>query len=39
MDIATLSIMLFDERKLTPSFGYVFDRKWLDPYESIVSIP
>lgn len=38
MDIATLPIMLFDERKLTPSFGYVFDRKWLDPYESIVSI-
>lgn len=30
--------MLFDERALTPSFGYVFDRKWLDPYESIVSI-
>ena len=38
MDIATLPIMLFDEGKLTPSFGYVFDRKWLDPYESIVSI-
>lgn len=38
MDINALPIMLFDERKLTPSFGYVFDRKWLDPYESIVSI-
>lgn len=38
MDIASLPIMLFDERKLTPSFGYVFDSKWLDPYESIVSI-
>jgi hypothetical protein len=30
--------MLFDERTLTPSFGYVFDLKWLDPFESIVSI-
>ena len=38
MDIASLPIMLFDERKLTPSFGYVFDATWLDPYESIVSI-
>lgn len=38
MDAKSLPIMLFDERKLTPSFGYVFDRKWLDPYESIVSI-
>lgn len=33
-----LPIMLFDERKLTPSFGYVFNPKWLGPYESIVSI-
>jgi len=33
-----LPIMLFDERALTPSFGYVFDPKWLDPFESIVSI-
>jgi hypothetical protein len=38
MDIVSLPIMLFDERKLTPSFGYVFDAKWLDPHESIVSI-
>jgi hypothetical protein len=38
METKALPIMLFDERKLTPSFGYVFDRKWLDPYESIVSI-
>lgn len=30
--------MLFDERTLTPSFGYVFDPKWLDPFESIVPI-
>lgn len=33
-----MPIMLFDERALTPSFGYVFDPKWLDPFESIVSI-
>jgi len=38
MDAKALPIMLFDERKLTPSFGYMFDLKWLDPYESIVSI-
>ena len=38
MDVINLPIMLFDERKLTPSFGYVFDLKWLDPHESIVSI-
>lgn len=38
MDTVTFPIMLFDERKLTPSFGYMFDRKWLDPFESIVSI-
>jgi len=38
MDIMNLPIMLFDERKLTPSFGYVFDAKWVAPYESIVSI-
>ena len=33
-----LPIMMFDERKLTPSFGYLFNPKWLDPEESIVSI-
>lgn len=38
MDIKPLPIMLFNERKLTPSFGYVFDPRWLDPHESIVSI-
>jgi hypothetical protein len=31
-------ILLFDERRLTPSFGYVFHPKWVDPGESIVSI-
>lgn len=33
-----LPIMLFDESKLKPTFGYVFDRKWIHPHESIVSI-
>jgi hypothetical protein len=36
--MTTLPIMLFNERALTPSFGYVFDPQWLDPHESIVSI-
>jgi len=36
--MVSLPIMLFNERKLTPSFGYVFDPKWLSPHESIVSI-
>lgn len=31
-------ILTFDEVKLRPSWGYVFDSHWLDPYESIVSI-
>ena len=35
---APLPILVFDERRLTPSFGYVFHRKWVDPDESIVSI-
>lgn len=38
MEAKSLPIMLFDERALMPSFGYVFDPKWLDPFESIVSI-
>lgn len=38
MDVAGLPIMVFDEHSLTPSLGYVFDRRWLDPFESIVSI-
>ena len=33
-----MPITQFDERALTPSFGYVFHPKWLDPFESIVSI-
>ena len=38
METKSLPIMLFDERTLTPSFGYLFDPKWLNPFESIVSI-
>jgi predicted RNA-binding Zn-ribbon protein involved in translation (DUF1610 family) len=33
-----LPIVTFEEARLTPSFGYVFDRKWLEPHESIASI-
>jgi hypothetical protein len=33
-----LPILTFDERKLTPSFGYFFDARWLEPYESIVGV-
>jgi hypothetical protein len=31
-------ILTLDERKLTPALGYVFNRKWLDPCESLISI-
>jgi hypothetical protein len=31
-------ILTFNEALLSPSFGYVFDRRWLDPYESLVSM-
>jgi hypothetical protein len=42
-DVGTLSppsfpILTLDERRLTPSLGYIFNRKWLDPYESLISI-
>ena len=33
-----LPILNYDERKLSPSFGYFFDARWLAPYESIVGI-
>ena len=36
--VPTLPIMTFDERKLTPSFGYFFDARWHEPYESIVGV-
>ncbi|MGF6507921.1 hypothetical protein [Paraburkholderia sp. 32] len=31
-------ILTLDERRLTPSLGYVFNRKWLHPCESLISI-
>ena len=31
-------ILTFDTTKLTPTWGYVFDPRWFDPYESVVSI-
>lgn len=31
-------ILTFDTAKLAPSWGYVFDPEWLDPYESAVSM-
>ena len=33
-----LPILTFDERALSPRFGYVFQRRWLQPYESVVSM-
>lgn len=34
----SLPILTFDERVLSPRFGYVFHRRWLAPYESIVGM-
>lgn len=34
----SLPILTYDERVLSPRFGYVFQRRWLQPYESIVGI-
>ena len=31
-------ILTFEVAKLTPSWGYVFDARWLDPCESVVSM-
>lgn len=31
-------ILTLDEAKLTPALGYVFDKKWIEPWESLVSI-
>jgi hypothetical protein len=31
-------ILTLEERSLTPALGYVFNKKWLEPYEFIVSI-
>jgi len=33
-----LPILIFDKAALGPSRGYVFDARWLDPYESLVSM-
>ena len=35
---APLPILTFDKAALRPSLGYVFDARWLDPYESLVSM-
>jgi hypothetical protein len=34
----SLPILTFDERVLSPRFGYVFHPRWLDPYESVVGM-
>jgi hypothetical protein len=31
-------ILTLDEGRLTPSLGYLFNRRWVEPYESLVSI-
>jgi len=31
-------ILTLEEGSLTPALGYLFDRKWLYPYESLISI-
>jgi hypothetical protein len=31
-------ILTVDERRLTPALGYLFNPKWLDPCESLISI-
>ena len=33
-----LPILMFDQDALSPRFGYVFHRRWVQPYESVVSI-
>lgn len=33
-----LPILTFDERSLSPRFGYVFDPRWLEPHESILGM-
>lgn len=34
----TLPLLVLDERVLSPQFGFVFRRRWLQPYESIVGM-
>lgn len=38
MPIPHLPIMVFDQDKLSPSLGYIFDPTWLDPCESLLSM-
>jgi hypothetical protein len=33
-----LPILMFDQEALSPRFGYVFQRRWVQPYESLVGI-
>ena len=33
-----LSILTFDEVRLSPSHAYIFDRRWLSPHETILGI-
>ena len=33
-----LPILMFNQEALSPRFGYVFHRRWLQPYESLVGI-
>ena len=33
-----LPILMLDQDALSPRFGYVFHRRWVQPYESVVSI-
>lgn len=34
----SLPILLVDQHALGPRFGYVFDRRWVQPYESVVGM-
>jgi hypothetical protein len=33
-----LPILTFDEARLNPSHGYIFNRRWLCPHETILGI-
>ena len=34
----SLPILMLDQNALSPRYGYVFHRCWLQPYESVVSM-
>ena len=38
MQACKFPILTFDETRLSASLGYVFDSRWLDPYESLLSM-